>query len=160
MRFTKGAETYVGSTNAAGQCVFSLDDGTWAVAITLPLYTFTPTTLAVSDDAAPTYSMTAVSVPASDPGLVTGYLYVYDEEGQPESGVTIDVQQRTAVYGLGVGYDSALRSDTSDEDGLVTFAGLFPGGGYRIRRESGTWHQFTIAAGATDPYTLPSILGP
>jgi hypothetical protein len=151
--------TAASPTSASGQITFALDDGTWTVAATLALYSFTPTTLAVSADASPSYEMTATSILPSDPGLVTGYLYCYDEEGQIEQGVTVRLRQTVAVSGTGVGYDSAPRTAVSDATGLVQFAGLFPGGKYQIRRETGSWYDFTIDTGATDPYALPSILG-
>jgi hypothetical protein len=117
------------------------------------------TTLAVSADASVTYEMTATSFAPSPPGLVTGYLCCYDEQGQIEPGVTIRLRQTAAVSGTGVGYDSASRTAVSDATGLVQFAGLFPGAKYQIRRETGSWYDSTIDAGATDPYALPSILG-
>jgi hypothetical protein len=159
VRFTKGAESYVGTTGASGQVTFALDDGTWAVAVTLAGYSMAPTTLAVSADASVTYEMTATSFTPSEPGLVTGYLYCYDEEGQIEQGVTVRLRQTAAVSGTGVGYDSATRTAVSDATGLVQFTGLFPGAKYQIRRETASWYDFPIDAGATDPYALPSILG-
>ena len=61
VRFTEGANTYSGETDSNGQLVFNLDDATYTVAITKAGYTFSGTTLAVSADASPTYSMTAQS---------------------------------------------------------------------------------------------------
>jgi hypothetical protein len=177
VRYTKGAETYVASTNASGQATFHLDDGTWAVARTLPGYTAPATTLVVDGDKTPTYSMTAVTPTASDPGFITGYLYCYDEEGAVEQGVSLQL----ALYTPGsdaYGYDSRTRTATSDANGLVEFTNLFPGATYMLRRGNRkqwnanpdesyalaenvaqSWKKVTIPANASDPYALPALWG-
>jgi len=161
VRVTCGALSYLDTTDDSGEVSFSLDDGTWAVAITRPGYSFTPTTLAVSGDTEETYSMTATVVPASEPGQVVGYLYCYDEEGQAEEGAEIQLQQTRAAEATGVAYDATVRTETSDATGLVEFAGLFAGATYRMRRGSATrWENVSIAADAADPYALASIVGP
>jgi hypothetical protein len=159
VRFTKGAETYVSSTNVSGQVSFSLDDGTWSVAITLAGYSFTPTTLVVNGDETQTYSMTLVSISASDPGFITGYWQCYDEDGVAEVGQTIQMRMKTCS-GYGIIYDSKIRSEVSDTTGLATFTNLDPGMTYQVRRgESGKWINVTIPSTATSPYALQSIVG-
>ncbi len=159
VRYTKGAETYTGTTNASGQVTFSLDDGTWTVAVTLPLYTFTSTTLVVDGDETPTYSMAAQTVAASDSGLVTGYFYCYDEEGAVEEGVIVQSKMKSCV-GYGISYDVKTRSKTSDSDGLVEFTNLKPGATYQFRRgEEDQWEDVTIPATAVSPYAIYNILG-
>lgn len=159
VRLTKGAETYVSSTNVSGQVSFSLDDGTWSVAITLAGYSFTPTTLVVDGDETQTYSMTLVTISASDPGFITGYWQCYDEDGVAEVGQTIQMRMKTCS-GYGVIYDSKIRSEVSDSTGLATFTNLDPGMTYQVRRgESGKWINVTIPSTATSPYALQSIVG-
>jgi len=68
VRLSLAAETYVVTTNVNGQAALSLDDGTWTVTITKPLYSFTPTTLVVSATTTHTYSMTAMSITPSEVG--------------------------------------------------------------------------------------------
>lgn len=159
VRFTQGAETFVGSTNVSGVIVFALDNATWNVAITKPLFTFTPTTLAVSADASKTYSMTAVTVPASNPGQVTGFLFLYDENGELEIGVDIQMQLRKFT-GTGIAPDTKIRTETSDSNGLVSFTNLFVASEYRIRRGTDrAWKRILIASDATDPVALTNVWG-
>lgn len=160
VRMTNGAESYVGATDASGQVVFALDDGTWAVAVTKPLYTFTPTTLAVSADLDQIYFMTALSIPVSEPDKVTGYTLCLDEQGEPEEDVEVQLwQTATPTGGTGYAYDKTVRAATSDGNGLAFFAGMIPGAGYRLRRGSGSGVAVAIAADATGTVALPSLLG-
>lgn len=177
VRMTKGAESYVGITDSSGEVTFHLDDGSWTVAATLPLYTYTGTTLVVNGNETATYSMTALGTTASDPGYVTGYLYCYDSEGVVEEGVEIAISQYIHSE-LGQSHDSSTRTETSDANGLVQFANLIPGATYMIRRgnqkvwnpETDSWYflqettqerwkKFTIASTATSPYQLPAVTG-
>lgn len=158
VRLTKGAETYVGSTNASGQIVFSVDDGTWAVAVALVSHTFTPTTIVVNGDETQTYSMTAVTLPASDVDKVTGYLYAEDNEGTREAGVDVTLTLHL-LAGSGLAVDSEARTETSDAEGLVAFTGLTPGATYKLMREGGTERLVIIPSTATVSYLLPSVKG-
>lgn len=159
VRFTKGAESSLITTNVSGQASVGLDAGTWTVAATLAGYSFTPTTLVVTASAAVSYAMTAVTIPASDPTLVTGYWYCYDESGVLEEGAI--VQMRVKSYsGHGAAYDLQIRSETSDAAGLATFTNLQPGAVYQARRgENSDWTDITVPTTATSPYALPDILG-
>jgi hypothetical protein len=173
VRMTNGADSFVVTTNASGVAVFALDDKTWAVAITHSSYSFTPTTLVVSADTTHTYSMSAITIAASDPTFVTGYTYAYDELGAVEEGAVFELVLYTGT-GSGRGYDSKTRTATSSATGLVQFTNLLPGASYMIRRgnkkvwnptdsddytlvatAAPLWKKFTIAADATSPYALP-----
>jgi len=159
VRLTKGAETYVSSTNASGQISFSLDDGTWSVAITLAGYTFAPTTLVVDGDKTQTYSMMLATVTPSEVSKVTGYWYTLDEEGEVEA--SVDIELRVVSSSLaGTAHDAAIRTETSDSNGLVQFTNLVKGAKYEARRGTTTrWTQFTVPTTATTPYALPDIWG-
>ncbi|MFA5056496.1 MAG: right-handed parallel beta-helix repeat-containing protein [Opitutaceae bacterium] len=159
VRLTKGAESYVGATNASGVVTFSVDDGTWAVSITASGCSFTPTTLAVSADTSHTYAVSAVTLPDSEAGFVTGYLYCYSTQGVVESGVTVQLQIIN-VAGTGACYDAATRSEVSDAAGLVTFANLPTGCSYRVRRgTTGTWKNYSIPSTATSPHAMANVFG-
>jgi hypothetical protein len=160
VRMTQGAESYVGSTNASGIVTFYLDDATWTVTITKPLYTFTATTLVVNGNKTQTYSMTAISVTPSDSGQVTGVLTCFDEGGKAEANVTITLKQTAVAEATGDAYDAAERTETSNAKGLVQFTGLFAGATYKWRRGiSERWYTVTIAANAVGSVSLTSGLG-
>lgn len=161
VRVTQGAETYVQATNASGQVTFSLDDATWTVVITKPLYTFTSTTIVVDGNETATYSMTAVSIPSSSAGQVTGYVYCYDEEGVVESGVSVNIKITVVGVSTGYAYDGTVRTGTSDANGLVSFTGLFKGATYKVWRGVGydSAVEVDIASDATSPVSLTSFIG-
>jgi len=159
VRLTAGADTYVGSTNASGIIVFHLDDATWTVVITKFGYTFTAMTLVVSGNTPHTYSMTQTVTPSSTPGQVTGFVYCYDENGVAEKDVTIKVWLTAVAENMGVAYDLAPRSATSNAEGLVQFSGMFLGATYSVQRGLGPAKAVTIPANASDPYELVSVIG-
>jgi hypothetical protein len=159
VRVTSGSTSQVGDTNVSGVIVFGIDDATWSVTITKSGYSFTPTTLVVAADTSHTYAMTEATIPASDPDFVTGYLYCYDENGEVEEDVIVQMKI-VSLSGSGSGYDTATRSETSDATGLVTFTNLVPGALYSIRRGTETdWVDITISAAATDPYEIDNLFG-
>jgi len=159
VRMTNGAETYIATTNAAGQASFSLDSATWTVSITKSLYSFTPTTLAISANTSQAYSMTQIVISLSDPGFTTGYYFCYDEDGNVESGVEVSVKLYD-LPGTGISPDTAIRTETSDASGLVEFTNMFRASTYKIRRGADRpWQNVAVplAAGAT--YALTNIGG-
>jgi hypothetical protein len=82
VRLTEGVNSYLGVTDASGEVVFSVDDATYAVAVTKPGYSFTPTTLAVSATASQTYSMSAIAIAApADPEMCRVYAYMAELDG-------------------------------------------------------------------------------
>ena len=159
VRVTSGSDSYVTTTNVSGIVVFALDDATWTVSITKSGYTFTPVTLAVSADTAQTYSMTQVSIPASDPDLVTGYLYVYDEDGVVEEGA--DLQMKFVdLTGTGFCPDTKIRTETSDSNGLVSFTNLFTSAEYKMRRgQDRAWKRINIPSTASGTYAITNFGG-
>ena len=157
VRFTKGAESYVTSTNASGVATFSLDDGTWTVTISLAGYTFTPTTMVVNGTEAQTYSMTlADDVPEVD-GLVNLQATCVDEFGEPAPGVVVSIRLKDTPTGYGLFGSSAPQSATSDENGVVRFTGGIKGAVYTIKSPRDV-RMYTIPATATSPHTLPNIV--
>lgn len=160
VRVIKGAEDYVGSTDVDGEIVFNLDDGTWAVAISLAGYSFAGASLVVNATTAETYSLTAHTLTPSDPSRTTGWLIAYDDEGEPEAGVTIYCSASKPGEVAGGAHTSEPRSAVSDVDGIAEFPNLFPGFRYRFWRGTSTERvSVTIPSDAGATYELPSIIG-
>lgn len=161
VRLTKGADTVSSVTNVSGQAILFVDDGTWTVALTRNGYTYAGTTLVVTADATPTYSMTPITISASPAGQVTGFFTTYDENGVAESGVTIRITvAEVANDDSGQAYSEDERIVVSDQDGLVEITRLFKGVTYYlIRGSSRKRYHVTIPIDASSPYELPSIIG-
>lgn len=131
VRVTEGANSYAGQTDASGQVTFNLDDATYTVAITKSGYTFAGTSLVVSGDATPTYSMSAASVtPPSGPTYCTCAIYTEDTPAATDftaalwsprpgasDGVALEADREFAVVGdhleleLAQGKTYRIRSD-------------------------------------------------
>jgi hypothetical protein len=112
-------------------------------------------------------SLTSGVIPPSTPGLVTGYLYTYDENGAIQAGVTVTSQvvgfggsDASVAIQTGFALDETVRTATSDGAGLVSFTNLFKGVVYKFKRGgSQKTYQVEVKATATDPFPLPSIIG-
>lgn len=132
VRVTKGAQTDIGETDASGNYTFSLDAGTWTVAVTFVGYTFAATTRTVTGEQIGTLTddlvMTPVSITASTPGNVTGYGTVIGNDGLAEAGATISLR---VIDGSGAGnglvFNDAVRTVLSNSVGLYEFANLTVG---------------------------------
>jgi hypothetical protein len=164
VRLTKGAETYVGSTDVSGEITFNVDDGTWVVAISLANYTYSPAgtgnNLVVDGDETATYSMTQTTFTASDPGFVTGYCYAKNTAGVAVEGAEVHLQMESPLStSSGTVWDGAIRTVTSDANGLVEFTNMVPGATYRVRRGDGNWQELDVESTATDPLALPDFVG-
>jgi len=157
VRLTKGGETYIGQTNASGEVVFNVDDGTWTVSITSPGTTFAGTTLVVDGAESVTYSLTAVSVASSEPGKRTGYLVCYDEDGVVQSGVEVTLTCHYAPS-TGLALDSEVRTETSGGDGIVSFANMIVGARYSVKRGTGAAYSVLVESGSGS-FALTSIVG-
>ena len=102
--------------------------------------------------------MTQTVFPAAGPDQVTAFLYVYDEDGAPASGIKVTITP-TAVGSIsGAALDGGAREETSAADGLMQFTGLFLGATYSIRSGPGSVQSITIPAVAADPYELPAMI--
>lgn len=159
VRMTEGANSYSALTNASGVAVFNLDDATYTVAITKAGYSYAGTTLVVDGNETITYSMSLVTITPSNSPFVTGYYTCYSELGVVESGVTITLQVHKVPSETGLALDSAVRTATSDSNGLAQFTNLVPGTTYLIKRGSGADYTVKIADNATGSVELNSILG-
>lgn len=161
VRLTKGAESFIASTNASGVATFNVDDGTWTVAITASGYSFAGATLVVDGAETPTYSLTQLSFSASPPDQITGYWVVLDETGAVEPDVVINMRFKCFKDGNeGVAYDSKTRTATSNVSGIAEFPGLHPESEYEAWRTN-TTRKFIITTPALTPSAVPlgSIIG-
>lgn len=159
VRMSEGVNTYVATTNSSGVATFNLDELVFTVAITKAGYQFNGDSLTVDGNETVTYSMTAINITPSNPNLVTGYYTCYSELGVVESGVTITLQVHKVPSETGLALDSAVRTATSDSNGLAQFTNLVPGTTYLIRRGSGSDYTVKIADNATGSVELNSIIG-
>lgn len=147
------------TTNSSGIASPTCDLGSFTLKVTCNGYSSSVTTLAVTGNASTTVELTAISITASDPGFVTGYLYCYDSDGNIETGVTITLEMVEVPAGSGSAFDNTVRVDVSNGVGLVEFTGLVLGATYKVRRANGASVETTVPLTATDPYALPSVLG-
>lgn len=160
VRFSKGGETFVQSTNVDGEKAFSLDDGTWTVSITANGFSFTPTTLLVDGNEIVTYVMTPVVTPTPSPGegQVTGVGNVYDEYGELDSSKTVYAQMILAARATGF-FDGKVAEYTPIA-GIVTIPKLFKTATYQFWiGNSSKRLKFYVPETGEDSIDLPPILG-
>jgi len=161
VRLTEGVNTYTASTNASGQATFNVDDATYTVAITKDGYTYAGTSLVITADATPTYSMTAVAITAAPSGYTTGYLYSYDADGDVEASISYryrPVSPNAAATGESLSPD--WNSVTSDVNGLVEFPKMRLGVTYEYQRVGNERQvgKFKVPTDASSTTALPQII--
>lgn len=157
VQLSEGANRFIGETNESGVVTFNVDAATYIVAIAKTGYSYSGTTLVVSDDVSITYSMSINSFTSSLPGQSTGWVYCYNYNGDIEASVTIYVQQVATTETSGYAFDTTIYTLTSDENGLVEATGLWIGATYQAKRVNGAWHSFVVPDAAT--FALPAMLG-
>lgn len=123
-----------GTTNASGIAKLALNDGDYDVTVAKVGFPSAYESLTVSGATSDTYSLTATPITESPPGTGTGWMYVYDETMEVEEGVPISIQMSAGPGDDGRGLDQKIRTETSDEDGLVEFPGMLHGATYRVWR--------------------------
>lgn len=150
------------TTNANGHASVSVDSGNWTVSITAGGFEFTPTPLAVSGDASVTYTLTiSGSVAPSPVGQTTGYWTVFNKNGEiyPGAAVVLEIAQ-LPKSNRGLALSAGVRNGVADADGVVAFAGLFPGATYRVTVDgSRKPHQVQVPLDAGSSVPLGSIWG-
>lgn len=158
VRVTKGAQTEIRQTNGDGQVEFSLDDGTWTVAITLTGYTFTATLLAVSGDETATYSMTALALAPAETPAIRNYLIVRSLTTKaPIEGALVRLQQKTAPSSAGNAVAGGEVTASSNASGEAWFY-VLPGETYTATLPDGGKQIITVESTAVDGDPLDSIL--
>jgi hypothetical protein len=173
LRFSNGVLSWTRTTDPDGECSIPLDAGTWSVGITRAGYDSLLESLVVStaDDVA--YELTPnVIVPASDPGMATGWIIIYDEDNQPEADVVFNIQQIAGPGTAGRSPDGKIRSETSDENGVVSFTNLAHGSRYTawrgpdedifdasafVAQPQSERKEFTVPV--ADNFNIPEVLG-
>jgi len=109
-------------TNASGQTVHNLDDGTWTVKIIKSAYTFTNQTLIVNATEAETYTGTAWVVPdPADPDVIRIYEYCNKPSDVPVDSITANATIISLPYDYnGKVYSGEVYAGTYDTaTGLV-----------------------------------------
>lgn len=161
VRLTKGAESYMATTDEDGLAELSVNDGTWRVSITLSGTRFTPVDLVVDGNEEVSYSLTANSaIAASDPNKITGCWLCLSQAGTPETGVTVTLTAMSLPpNSTGLILDSASRSVTTGADGVAAFTNLIPGVRYKVKRNSGREFYFVCPDYQGDPVDLASFIG-
>lgn len=155
VRMSQGAESYVVATNSSGVAVFALDDATWTVTITKPLYTFSETTLVVNGTETQTYSMTSQAITPSSASTTTGHITVKDVSGEVIAGARVELQIiKLADTSRGVGLVGLSRVVVSDGSGFCEFIGLPREATYRLRVGAGQW-----GVGVTDDAAESALIG-
>jgi hypothetical protein len=163
VRVTKGAETYAQDTNVSGQVTFNLNDGSWAVAITLAGYTYGGTTLIVNGDETATYSMTAASfTPSTEPNTVTVRWRVR-MKNRTWAGLndqTVYMAIKEGPGSAGIINASAFDSDTTDANGYVEFTNTPVGSRVAVKvGTDGAEQEVDIPIDAASPYDAAELSG-
>lgn len=159
VRVTQGSNSELRQTDGSGQCSFSLDAGSYTIAISRGGYTFTPATLVVSAAGSTTYSMTAVSIPSPpDPTQTTAYLTTYDSTGTAKVGVIINIQMISGPGNPAQSHESDAKQYTSSGASVPNVtATLLRSTVYRAWRGDGRPVEFTTTN--TSTFALPETLG-
>lgn len=156
VRLTKSGISYVLATSALGVATFSLDDGTYALAVSLAGWAFTPTSVVVDGNEAVSAAMTQVVIPApTEPDACVVYTYARDIHGAAEASVPV-VFRLEAVDGLeGSAFAGETHSVTSAADGLVQVQ-LPQGARAAVFDRNSRWRMFDVPAAAS--YELPAVI--
>lgn len=156
VRLIKGGVSYVLATNASGVATFALDDGTYALAVSLAGWTMTPTTVVVDGAEAVAVTMTQTVIPApSDPDGCVCFLYTRSIHGVAVGGSVVTFRLLAPGAVLGAALDNTDEAVTSGVDGLVSI--MLPRGAVAgMRNASGQMSTFRVPEAAS--YELPSII--
>jgi len=150
-----------GNTNASGVLALALNSGANAYTVKASGYSTLSSSVTVSANASVTASLSHQSPTPSDPGRVTGYWVVYDEQGNVEPNTRVNMQVvEVPATSTGLALIDTVRHADSNSSGVAEFANLFPGVTY-VAYLQGSQKQtlVTVPANATSPVALGSIIG-
>lgn len=161
VRATDGTHNYRKKTNVSGVVEFYLNGASYTVTAAKPGHQQdTPLVVAVSDDEAVEIELSTVSLPASDPGFITGYGTAYSEINEVQQDVEVYCQLTVEPPGRGLLLDKAIRSTTSNVNGVYAFKNLAPGATYAVWRGSTEKSKsVTIPLSQIEDYALPNFSG-
>lgn len=159
VRLTKGAKTYIQTTDVDGEATFNVDDGTWVVAATLHGYSYAGSSLVVDGDEPLDITMTdGADISASDPGFVTGYVIVRNVGMALEAGASVSLVLTDLPLEMGTVGISTARTAVSDAGGVASWINIVPGASYTIT-SGGTTVSVKVPTDAEDEHLLvPSFV--
>lgn len=156
---SEGVNSYTLTTGTNGQVSFSLDAATYTVAITKAGYTYSPTTLAVSDNTSVTRTMSVNTItPAADPTQTVLYTTTRDGSGNIAGSVDVNFTLVSDTsMSTGDSDSTATQTATSDATtGLLEFTAEI-GRTYSVQRGDGP--KYRVVAKDTGTQQLPHIDG-
>lgn len=161
VRVTAGSLSAADDTDADGEVIFSLNNATYSVTITLPGFESFVGSLVVSGTTSDTFELTAQTVtPPASPLVSTGILKVLDEEAQPEADVDVYLQLVSGRGVAGFALDKKIRTATSDASGDLQFPNLIRGATYAVWSGEGAIEAaspFAVrSSSARNTFTVPN----
>jgi hypothetical protein len=154
--FTQGSDVYTATTNASGNASFSLDNGSYTLAIVKSGYSFTPESVTVSALATLNKTITATSLPpAADPARKTIQITTKDGNGATQTAKSFYWRLTSPPTDDGFAYDYSTHTATTNGSGVFTDEWLI-GGKYEYWRDDNkkVRRNVTIAA---DTDELPEV---
>lgn len=137
-----GFPSVTDATNASGVATLFVDDATYTVVVTAGMHRGESTSIVVNGNESLAVSLTPVTIAASNPGLVTGYMTALSM-GVPIANASHTVKFIEPAAGtIGLSFDQDPVTVASDSDGLVVFTDLVPGARYEIKRFDGRSQEF------------------
>lgn len=158
LRLTSAGVTAAGpvKTNSSGVAIFSVDDGTYLLAVTKSGYSHTPQSIVVDGEESVSVTMTGVIAVASSVSQCMAYLTTFDGQGNIQSDVDLTFVLAADDGEAGQSSTAEQFVATSDDNGLLQVE-LMRGATYRVQRGSG--RPVTVVIPDAASYELPEVLG-
>jgi hypothetical protein len=153
---TQGSDVYTATTNASGNASFSLDAGTFTLAIWKAGYSFTPESVTVTAAATLNKTITSTALPpATDPARKTIQITTKDGNGATQTAKSFYWRLTSPPTDDGFAYDYSTHTATTNGSGVFTDEWLI-GGKYEYWRDDNkkVRRNVTIAA---DTDELPEV---
>lgn len=122
VRMTRNSDglTFAAATSGSGQITFNLDDGTYTVAITYPLYSFGGATLVVDGNKTPVYSMTDNSPAApADPAVCVVWVYLKRNQTAIQGAKFYARPSSRATFSSSIALAYVNENDVTDASGYA-----------------------------------------